>query len=107
VPPGSVEVPSLCCALCRAEFREGEEILELPDFLADEAHPLYPYSGARVHRACYLFLDQRKAFAAAYNRIARTLGRESGVYLHLTSEGDLEFRPVDKPGPPPELRFPH
>lgn len=100
-------MPSTRCALCRAEFREGEDVLELPDFLADEAHPFYPYSGARVHRACYLFWDQRKAFAAAYNRIARTLGGESGVYPHLTSEGDVELRPVHAPEPPPDLRFLH
>ncbi len=100
-------MPSTRCALCHAAFRAGEEVIELPDFVASETHPLYPYSGARVHRACYLFWDRRKAFAAAYNRVARRLGEADGFYLHLTAEGDLEPRPVRQPGLPAGLRFRH
>ena len=86
------------CALCGDVIRPGEDAFVTPDFLADDADPLWRFSDAAVHRACFLVWDQRKAFVARYNRLALRLATPEGSYLHLTSEGELVRRRAPKRG---------
>jgi hypothetical protein len=92
------------CALCGEGIRPDDDAFVTPDFLADEADPLWRFTDAAVHRACFLVWDRRKTFIARYNRIARRLVAPDGAYLHLTSEGELVRRPAPRPGP---LKPPH
>src|SRR3954464_1110254 len=42
------------CALCGVAIRPGEDALVTPDFLADAADPLWRFTDAAMHRACFL-----------------------------------------------------
>lgn len=80
------------CAICGEAIRPGEDALVTPDFLADDADPLWRFSDAALHRACFLVWDRRKAFVARYNRLARHWVAPDGTYPHLSSEGELVRR---------------
>jgi hypothetical protein len=86
------------CALCGEVIRPHDDALITPDFLADETDPLWRFSDAAMHRACFLVWDRRKTFVARYNRIALRLVAPDGSYLHLTSEGELVRRSAPGPG---------
>jgi hypothetical protein len=91
------------CALCGEVIRPHDDALITPDFLADETDPLWRFSDAAMHRACFLVWDRRKTFVARYNRIARLLLAADGSYLHLTGEGELVPRSAPgsgRSGPP-------
>ena len=90
------------CALCGAAIRREEEALVTPDFLADDTDPLWRFSDAAMHRACFLVWDRRKTFVARFNAIARRLRAPDGSYPHMTSEGVVERRG----GPQPPKRGP-
>lgn len=77
------------CVLCGETIRAGEDAFVTPDFLADERDPLWRFADAPMHRPCFLVWDQRKAFVARYNRLARHLAAPDGSYPRLTSEGEL------------------
>ena len=82
------------CALCGEAIRPGEDAFVTPDFLADEADPLWRFSDAAVHRACFRVWDRRKAFIARYNRLARQWSERGAAFPRMTSEGDLVPGPV-------------
>lgn len=86
------------CALCGDVVRPDEDAFVTPDFLADETDPLWRFSDAAMHRACFLVWERRKAFVARYNRIAVRLLARDGSYFHLTSEGELVRRSAPGPG---------
>jgi hypothetical protein len=83
------------CALCGDPIRPDEDALVTPDFIADETDPLWRFSDAPMHRACFLVWDRRKAFIARYNRLARCLVASDGSHPLMTSEGEI----VRRPGP--------
>ena len=84
-----VRAGSAHCALCGATIRRGEEALVTPDFLADEADPLWRFSDVAMHQACFLVWDRRKAFVARFNAVARQMRGSDGSYPHMTSEGEV------------------
>ena len=68
-----------------------------PDFLADDTDPLWRFTDAVIHRACFLVWDRRKQFIARYNRVARQLVADDGSYPHMTSEGEVVRRQGGRP----------
>jgi hypothetical protein len=88
------------CALCGTAIRPDEDALVTPDFLADAADPLWRFTDAPMHRACFLVWDQRKALIARFNAVARQLlVAPDGSYPQLTSEGELVRRGGGFPPP--------
>ena len=83
------------CALCGDVIRPGEDAFVTPDFLADESDPLWRFSDAPLHRACFLVWDRRKAFVAHYNRTGKRLIAPDGSSLRMTSEGEIVHRPSE------------
>lgn len=75
------------CALCGEVIRPGDDAFVTPDFLADEADPLWRFADAPMHRACFRVWDRRKTFVARYNRLARAWMTAEGTYPRMTSEG--------------------
>jgi hypothetical protein len=55
------------CALCGQVLDEGDSYVATTHFIADSGHPLYQYSDAIMHRACFLRWERRPAFVEAYN----------------------------------------
>lgn len=77
------------CALCGEVIRPADEAFVTPDFLADDADPLWRFADAPIHRACFRVWDRRKAFVSRFNRLARRLAGPDGSYTRMTSEGEL------------------
>ena len=77
------------CALCGNAIRPDEDALLTPDFIADDADPLWRFADAAMHRACFLVWDRRKAFVTRYNRLARRWVAADGTGWRMTSEGDV------------------
>lgn len=77
------------CVLCGNSIRPDDDALLTPDFIADDADPLWRFSDAAMHRACFLVWDLRKAFVARYNRQARRWAAPDGSRWRMTSEGDV------------------
>lgn len=82
------------CVLCGDAVRLGEDAFVTPDFIADEQDPMWRYSDAVVHRACFYVWDRRKTFVARFNRLTRVLVASDGSRPFLTSEGRLVRRPA-------------
>jgi hypothetical protein len=82
-----IEAGKAHCELCREAISPGDDALVTPDFLADEADPLWRFANAAMHRACFLVWDRRKEFVARYNRTARGLATPDGCYPRMTGEG--------------------
>ena len=92
-----VRAGTATCALCHDALRSDADAIVTPDFLADEADRFFRFSDATMHRACFVVWDQRKAFIAHFNRVAREFTAEDGAYLQMSSEGEL----VQRQGPAP------
>ena len=91
------------CALCGDAIRPGDDALVTPDFVANDADPLWRFADATMHRACFLVWDRRKAFIARYNGLARRWVAADGSHLLMTSEGDLVRRTGGRPSGGPAL----
>jgi hypothetical protein len=89
------------CALCGEAIRPDDDALVTPDFLANDADPLWRFADAAMHRACFLVWDRRKAFIARYNRLARGWVAADGSYPLMTSEGELVRRRGGRPSSGP------
>lgn len=84
------------CALCREAISPEDDALVTPDFIADEGDPLWRFTDAPMHRACFLVWDRRKIFVARYNRLARRLLARDGWYPRMNSHGGMEMACVDR-----------
>ena len=84
-----IRAGSAHCALCGDVIRPDEDAFVTPDFLADETDPLWRFSDAAMHRACFLVWDRRKAFVARYNSVTRTWIAPDGTRPRMTAEGEI------------------
>src|SRR5688572_4329473 len=55
------------CALCGEVLTASDDMVGTTHFIGDPHHPLFAYSDALMHRACFLKWEHRAAFVAAYN----------------------------------------
>jgi hypothetical protein len=81
------------CALCGNAIRPDDDALLTPDFIADDADPLWRFADAAMHKACFLVWERRKSFVARYNLLARRWVAPDGSGWRMTSEGDVVRRP--------------
>jgi hypothetical protein len=86
---GRVEAGTAICALCHEAISPHADAVVTPDFLADDADPFFRFSDASMHRVCFILWEQRKAFVARLNRVARKFRAPDGSYFRMTAEGDL------------------
>ena len=94
-----IEAGQAYCALCGVAIRPDEDAFVTPGFLADDADPFWRFSDAPMHRACFLVWEQRKAFVARFNAVARAqLVADDFSYPHMTSDGELIRRWAWPPG---------
>jgi hypothetical protein len=87
-PPARYQV----CVLCREAIPATESPVVIPDFIGNDADPLWPYTDAAFHQACFVRWEGRKPLLARLNALARSLAGPEG-YWHMTGEGRLEARP--------------
>ncbi len=79
------------CALCRESLRADDDLVIIPDFLADDRDPFWRFSDSIMHRVCFLLWDRRRDFIARFNRAVRGWVVD-GQYQHMTSEGVIVVR---------------
>jgi hypothetical protein len=82
------------CPLCREAIGEADETIVIPDFLADDGDPMWPFSNALYHRACFLHWDGRKALVARFNALARARSRDFECCWLLAADGTLQPVPA-------------
>ncbi|MFZ5625543.1 MAG: hypothetical protein ACOY71_14145 [Gemmatimonadota bacterium] len=78
------------CALCGDAIRPDEPAVVTPDFVADDADPLWRFTDAAMHCPCFLVWDRRRAFIARFNRVARALTDADGSCPFMNGEGVIE-----------------
>ncbi len=84
------------CPLCREAIGLTDDTVAIPDFLADESDPLWPYSDALYHRACFLLWDRRRELLGRFNTLARA---RSGDW-HMAADGTLLLGATSGAGSP-------
>jgi hypothetical protein len=55
------------CALCGRVLNEDDDLVATSHFITDETDPLWRYSDALMHRACFLVWESRQDFVDKYN----------------------------------------
>jgi len=87
------------CALCDGVLTERDYLVGTSHFIAEGDHPLWRFSDAVMHRACFLVWERRKTFVARFNAMAREqLVADDFSHPHMTSDGHLERRWAWPPG---------
>lgn len=56
------------CPLCGKVLAEGDDIVGTTHFIADRNDPLWRFSDAAMHRACFEAWEHRGEFEAKYQR---------------------------------------
>lgn len=75
------------CPLCDDVITESDEIVGVPHFIADKNDPLWRYSDAAFHRACFLTWAQHDTFIEHLNQVARNFIFGDGSYHHMKADG--------------------
>ena len=60
------------CALCDGVLTDRDDCVGTSHFIAEGNHPLWRFSDAVMHRACFLRWDHRVAFIDAFNTLNGT-----------------------------------
>jgi len=81
-----------CCALCNAVIGKGDEIVATTHFIADPSDPLWEYSDAAMHRACFLKWERRLDFVAKYNATMGVNTWGLGTYHEMLPDGSVVKR---------------
>jgi hypothetical protein len=82
------------CPLCHRILREGDDIVSTSHFIGDDRDPLWPYSDAGMHMACFLRRELRSGFITRYNDAYRSLVWGNGTYFQMTEDGTIDRIPA-------------
>ena len=74
------------CPLCHAVIVVGDAYIATTAFIHDPADPLWPYSDAAIHTACFQSWPLRPDFVAAYNAAAA----RANLHNRMTPEGRVD-----------------
>ena len=77
------------CPLCDAVLSEGDDIIGTSHFIADESDPLWSFSDAAMHRACFLTWPLRESFVARYNKTMGVITWGNGTYHDMQPDGTI------------------
>jgi hypothetical protein len=92
---GFVNLGKSKCPLCGNVLAKGEQLRVFPHFIVDEADPLWRYSDAGMHLACFRTWDQREAFVGKFN--ARSTIVYNGKRRQMNDDGRIYEEPVSAP----------
>ena len=77
------------CALCGLVLERADEIVATPHFVGDPADPLWRFSDAGMHRACFVAWSLRAAFVAQFNAVAAEYVAGNGTVAHMDDAGQI------------------
>jgi hypothetical protein len=76
------------CALCGQIIGKDDQIVATSHFIGDDSDPLWRFSDAAMHKACFLEWDQRDHFIEKFNQIVPSITR-GNIYHHMTEDGTI------------------
>jgi hypothetical protein len=62
------------CAVCGEVLQEGDEVVGLPHFAADEGDPYWRYTDSGFHASCWADLPERDGIESRINALDREHG---------------------------------
>ena len=77
------------CALCGSVLNEGDDIFATSHFISDRKDPLWRYSDAGMHQACFLAWDHRRAFIEKYNETVGPIRWGNGISQRMLEDGTI------------------
>ena len=77
------------CPICNTVVGETEKYVATTHFIGDTADPLWPFSDAVMHRACFLQWQHRQDFVARYNALMGTITWGNGTYHEMQADGTI------------------
>ena len=80
------------CPICGAVIDENDQIVATTHFVGDKNDPLWRYSDAAIHRACFLDWKLRDQFVARYNATMGSLTWGNGTFHDMQSDGTILSR---------------
>lgn len=84
------------CALCGEVLEDGDDLFATTAFIENRDHPLWRFSDAAMHHACFLGWSDREVFVGEFNSFYRRHYRGTR-FMH--SDGRIEEREPRSRGP--------
>jgi hypothetical protein len=82
------------CALCGQVLAELDDIVATSHFIGDPHDPLWPFSDAGMHRACFVAWPMRAQFVERFNRTVGEKVWGNGTRHEMTEDGTILEREV-------------
>jgi hypothetical protein len=82
------------CVLCDAVLLATDDIVATTHFITDASDPLWRYSDAAMHRACFVAWKHRDAFRAKYNETVGRVVWGNGTRHHFDADGNIRSIPA-------------
>jgi hypothetical protein len=77
------------CPLCGKVLRQGESLVMTSPFIEERTHPLWRFSDAAMHRACFLAWSERPLFIETFNSY---FDRHLRGMRYMLEDGSIEER---------------
>lgn len=82
--------PGMLCAICSAALGVDEDRVATSHFIDDADHPLWPFSDAAMHRACFVAWEHREEFVSLYNSTLGAKVWRNGTRHQMRPDGSIE-----------------
>jgi hypothetical protein len=77
------------CPICNTVVGANEEHVATSHFISDGSDPLWSYSDAALHKACFLQWQHRQEFVAKFNALAGTINFGNDTYHEMQPDGAI------------------
>jgi hypothetical protein len=84
------------CAICDTVIGEHDELVATCHFISEYSDPLWRYSDAPFHFACFQEWGLREQFVAKFNDAMKTTVFGSGKRHCMRSDGLIETVPIEE-----------
>jgi hypothetical protein len=81
------------CALCDGVLKVDDAIVATSHFIVDHQHPLWRFSDAAMHKACFIDWDQRQTFVDLFNQIVGGVTWGNGTNQFMRDDGEIVSLP--------------
>jgi len=82
------------CPICGQVLNENDRLVATQHFIADQEDPLWRYSDAGMHYACFQVWPSRELFVAKYNATLGSIVWGNGTRHHMSADGTIESVPA-------------
>ena len=83
------------CAICGKILADGDELVATTHFIPNEDDPLWRFSDAGMHYACFQEWEHREVFVSKYNSTIGQTVWGNGTRHHMSEDGIVESVPAE------------